>query len=135
LRWPTQDAFQIKARLARWLEPRGLVFNEDKTRVVGLDAGFDSLGFNVRRVGIKPLIRPSTAAVRRIRDRLRSELRSLRGSNAHAVIRRLNPIVRDGLPTTGRRYPAKRFTSWITPCGSSPTSGPPSATPTSRRPG
>ena len=42
----------------------------------------------------KPLIKPSKAAARRIRERLRTELRSLRGSNAQAVIRRLNPIIR-----------------------------------------
>jgi RNA-directed DNA polymerase len=89
-----QDAHKIKARLAAWLAPRGLGFNEDKTRVVTLDEGFDFLGFNVRRYGTKPLIRPSTAAVRRIRERLRSELWALRGSNAQAVIRRLNPIIR-----------------------------------------
>jgi len=29
-----EQAEQVKARLARWLEPRGLAFNEDKTRVV-----------------------------------------------------------------------------------------------------
>jgi RNA-directed DNA polymerase len=32
-----QQAHEVKARLAAWLAPRGLVFNEDKTRVVGLD--------------------------------------------------------------------------------------------------
>ena len=89
-----QDALVIKARLAAWLTPRGLAFNEDKTRVVCLDEGFDFLGFNVRRYRDKPLIRPSKAAVRRIRERLRAELRSLRGFNAGAVIRRLNPIIR-----------------------------------------
>jgi RNA-directed DNA polymerase len=88
-----QDALQIKARLAAWLTPRGLAFNEDKTRVVNLDEGFDFLGFNVRRYSDKPLIRPSTTAVRRIRERLHAELRSLRGSNAEAVIKRLNPII------------------------------------------
>jgi RNA-directed DNA polymerase len=89
-----QDALKIKAWLAAWLTPRGLAFNEDKTRVVCLDEGFDFLGFNVRRYGNKPLIRPSTAAVRRIRERLRAELWSLRGTNAAAVIKRLNPIIR-----------------------------------------
>src|ERR1019366_10428507 len=44
-----QQADQIKARLAAWLAPRGLAFNEDKTRIVTLDEGFDFLGFNVRR--------------------------------------------------------------------------------------
>jgi RNA-directed DNA polymerase len=89
-----QDAAEIKARLAAWLAPRGLAFNEDKTRVVTLDEGFDFLGFNVRRYGGKPLIKPSKAAIRRIRERLRTELRSLRGTNAQAVIKRLNPIIR-----------------------------------------
>ena len=89
-----QQALEVKARLASWLAPRGLAFNEDKTRVVSLDEGFDFLGFNVRRYGEKLLIKPSKAAVRRIRGRLRIELRSLRGSNALAVIRTLNPIIR-----------------------------------------
>ena len=44
-----QQAEQVKARLAVWLTPRGLVFNEDKTRIVSLDEGFDFLGFNLRR--------------------------------------------------------------------------------------
>ena len=89
-----QEANEVKARLAAWLAPRGLAFNEDKTRVVTLDEGFDFLGFNVRRYRGKLLIKPSKAAIRRIRERLRTELRSLRGSNAQAVIKRLNPIIR-----------------------------------------
>ena len=39
-----QEALEVKARLAAWLAPRGLAFNEDKTRVVSLDEGFDFLG-------------------------------------------------------------------------------------------
>jgi RNA-directed DNA polymerase len=89
-----QDALEIQARLARWLAPRGLALNEHKTRVVSPNEGFGFLGFNVRRYHGKPLIKPSKAAVRRIRERLRSELRSLRGTNAAAVIKRLNPIIR-----------------------------------------
>jgi RNA-directed DNA polymerase len=89
-----QEAIEVKARLAAWLAPRGLAFNEDKTRVVTLDEGFDFLGFNVRRYHGKLLIKPSKAAVRRIRKRLAAELRSLRGANAQAVIKRLNPIIR-----------------------------------------
>jgi RNA-directed DNA polymerase len=89
-----QQAFEIKARLARWLEPRGLAFNEQKTRVVTLSEGFDFLAFNVRRYGTKPMIRPTKAAVRRIRKRLHDELVSLKGHNARAMIRRLNPIIR-----------------------------------------
>jgi RNA-directed DNA polymerase len=89
-----QEALEVKARLVEWLAPRGLAFNDDKTKVVSLEEGFDFLGFNVRRYHGKLLIKPSQAAIRRIRKRLRDELRSLRGSNAQAVIRRLNPIIR-----------------------------------------
>lgn len=89
-----QEALEVKARLASWLASRGLAFNEDKTRVVTLGEGFDFLGFNVRRYRRKLLIKPSKAAVRRIRERLRTELRSLRGTNAPTVIKKLNPIIR-----------------------------------------
>jgi RNA-directed DNA polymerase len=89
-----QQAEQVKARLAAWLAPRGLAFNEDKTRIVTLEEGFDFLGVTVRRYNGKLLIKPAKAAVRRIRERMRAEMRSLRGANAQAVIARLNPIVR-----------------------------------------
>ena len=89
-----QQAEQIKARLAEWLQPRGLAINEDKTRIVHLSEGFDFLGFNIRRYGAKLLIKPSTAAIRRLRKRLATEMRRLRGSNAGAVLARLNPIIR-----------------------------------------
>ena len=85
----------VKARLAEWLAPRGLAFNEDKTRIVHLSEGFDFLGFNVRRYpNRKLLIKPSKAAIRRLRERLAAEMRTLRGGNAMAVIARLNPIIR-----------------------------------------
>jgi RNA-directed DNA polymerase len=91
-----QQAEQVKARLAEWLRPRGLVFNEDKTRIVHVgQSGFDFLGFNIRRHRDgKLLIKPSATAVRRLRERLAREIRGLRGSNAMALIARLNPIIR-----------------------------------------
>jgi len=131
-----QQAEQVKARLAEWLAPRGLAFNEDKTKIVRLSEGLDFLGFNVRRYpNRKLLIKPSQAAIRRVRERLASELRTLRGSNAMAVIAALNPIVRGwaayyrGVVSPGCSAP------WIITCGTSPISGPHGATRTSRRAG
>jgi RNA-directed DNA polymerase len=94
-----RQAEHVKERLADWLTPRGLVFNEAKTRIVSLREGFDFLGCTVRqyrhhRQPAKLLITPSQEAVRRVRKRLTNELRILRGSNAGAVIARLNPIIR-----------------------------------------
>jgi RNA-directed DNA polymerase len=90
-----QQAEQVKAQLAEWLEPRGLIFNEEKTRIVHLSEGVDFLGFNIRRYpNGKLLIKPSQAAIKRIRQRLSSEMHALNGANALAVIRKINPIVR-----------------------------------------
>ncbi|MGH3951201.1 MAG: group II intron reverse transcriptase/maturase [Pseudonocardiaceae bacterium] len=90
-----EQAEQVKARLSEWLAPRGLSFNEDKTHIVHLSAGFDFLGFNVRHYpNGKLLIKPSKTAVKRLRARLRAEVRNLYGANSMAVITKLNPILR-----------------------------------------
>lgn len=89
------QALEVKEALAKWLEPRGLRFNEEKTRIVHLDDGFDFLGFTIRRRNNdRAIITPSKEAVRRVRERLRSEVKELHGTNAEAVLRRLTPIVR-----------------------------------------
>jgi RNA-directed DNA polymerase len=133
-----RQAQQVKARLAQWLAPRGLVFNEDKTRIVHLEEGFDFLGFNLRRYrrGGRPgklLIKPSQDAVRRIRRRLADEIRSMRGSNAMALIARLNPIVRGWAACYRGVVFSKLFARWITTCGVSPFGGRAAPTPTTSR--
>jgi RNA-directed DNA polymerase len=88
------QAEQVKARLAGWLEPRGLAFNEAKTRIVHLSQGFDFLGFSIRRYpNGKLLTKPSKEAMRQIRERLSAEATALRGANADALIARLNPVI------------------------------------------
>ena len=130
-----EQAEQVKARLAAWLAPRGLVFNEDKTRIVHLDDGVDFLGFNVRRYRGKLLIKPSKAAVKRIRARLTAEMKALRGHNAQMVLIRLNPIIRGWSAYYRHAVSAGCSTSWTITCGSSPTSGRSSPIRTSRSTG
>ncbi len=90
-----QQAEEAKARLAGWLEPRGLAFNEAKTRIVSLTEGFDFLGFNLRRYpNGKLLIKPGATAIKRFRERLAKEFRALRGYNVAAVLAKIVPIVR-----------------------------------------
>jgi RNA-directed DNA polymerase len=64
-----QEAEQVRDRLSTWLKPKGLSFNQDKTRVVHLDDGFDFLSFSIRRYrtkdGTKVLIKPSMAALKK----------------------------------------------------------------------
>jgi RNA-directed DNA polymerase len=89
------QAEKVKAQLSQWLAPRGLSFNEDKTRIAHLGEGCDFLGFNIRRHrNGKLIIKPSKAAIKRLRKRLADHMRSLRGANAAAVIARLGPLAR-----------------------------------------
>ena len=89
-----EQAEQVKAQLAEWLAPRG--WPSTRTRRAS------STSTRVRLPGVqrpplpngKLLIKPSKAAIRRIRERLAAEVRALRGDNAEAVIARLNPIIR-----------------------------------------
>ena len=89
-----QQAEQVKARLAAWLAPRGLAFNEDKTRIVNLDEGFDFLGFNVRRYPGKLLIKPSKAALQADPGTAAARTAVPARGQCAAVIARLNPIIR-----------------------------------------
>ena len=128
-------AHQARQDLARWLAPRGLAFNEEKTRVVHLDEGFDFLGFNIRRYSGKLLIKPSKDAIKKVRARLRDEMHALRGSNAKAVVKKLNPVIK-GWATYYRTVVSPGLTeTWTTTCGSSLTSGPSTPTRRSREPG
>ena len=131
-----QQAEQIKARLAEWLQPRGLAINEDKTRIVHLSDG-------VRFPGVQhPPLRSQAAdqtehgghqaAPETARDRDAQAARLERGGGPrpaqpdHPGLGRLLP---------GQRCPARSSPGWTPTCGSSPTSGPNTATRTSRRPG
>jgi hypothetical protein len=104
--------------------PRGLGFNAAKTQIVHLNQGCDFLGFNIRRYhGKLPLIKPSDHAVRRIRERLRTEMRVLLGSNAASVLHTLTPIVRGWAAYYRIGSPARCSPRWITTCGSCSTNG------------
>jgi RNA-directed DNA polymerase len=55
---------------------------------------FGTHRFSVRRYRGKLLIKPSKAAVKRIKARLTAEMKALRGHNAQMVLTRLNPVIR-----------------------------------------
>jgi RNA-directed DNA polymerase len=119
-----EQAQRVKDDLTQWLAPRGLAFNEDKTQIVGLEDGFDFLGFNIRRYrNGKLLIKPSKAAVQRIRSRLAAEVKALDGANAAAVINKLNPVIRGWAAYYRQSCPRRSSPPWITMCGGSLISG------------
>jgi RNA-directed DNA polymerase len=93
-----EQAETARARLSEWLGDRGLALNQDKTRIGRVDTGFDFLSSTIRRYhihgGTKVLTKPSRDALRKIRRRNATELRSLRGSKPIEVIATMNPIIR-----------------------------------------
>ncbi|MFF3942977.1 group II intron reverse transcriptase/maturase [Streptomyces phaeofaciens] len=89
-----EEAWTIKDRISLWLKPRGLAFNEEKTRVVNLDEGFDFLGFNVRRYDGKLIVKPSKEAVKRIRGKLREAAMRMRAAPIEKVLAHLNPLIK-----------------------------------------
>src|SRR6266498_2099505 len=93
-----EQAETVAARLGPWLKERGLSLNQEKTRIGRVDAGFDFLSFTIRRYyvhsGTKVLTKPSRTALKKTRQRLAQELRSLRGADPADVLRTLNPIIR-----------------------------------------
>ncbi|MFJ2630001.1 group II intron reverse transcriptase/maturase [Streptomyces sp. NPDC087532] len=84
----------VKSRLEEWFRPRGLAFNEEKTKVVHLEEGFDFLGFNVRRYRDKMITKPSRDAVKRRKHEMQEIIRRMAGSPVARLVHRLSPIIR-----------------------------------------
>jgi len=131
-----QQAEQVQARLAGWLEPRGLAFNEAKTRIVPLSEGFDFLGFNLRRYpNGKLLIKPGAMAIKRFRNRLAKEFARSAGPTSQRYWRKSSRSHGAGPPTTGRWCRLGCSVPSTTTCGSSPISGRAGPTRISRKAG
>ena len=96
------DAEAAQHTLSEWLEVRGLALSPEKTRIVHLTEGFDFLGFTIKhypapktsKSGYKLLIKPSQAAVTRLKEKLRAKWLAHNGINVLAVIAHLNPVIR-----------------------------------------
>jgi len=96
-----EEAEAARRTLTEWLAVRGLALNEEKTRIAHITEGFDFLSFHFqqhprknRGSGYKLLVTPSREAVKRHRDRMRTEWRSLKGKPPAVAIGKLNPIIR-----------------------------------------
>jgi RNA-directed DNA polymerase len=95
---------EAKAIITEFLQPRGLVLKEAKTRIVTVEDGFDFLGYNFRRKPYNPrlnqqtdqdtvlIIKPADKAVRSLLAKVKTELR--RDTGMITVIKELNPVIR-----------------------------------------
>jgi len=67
--------------------------NEQKTRIISIQQGFDFLGFNIRQYRGKCLIKPQRSKVLSFLADIRKWLKKFRAGTAEDVIRYLNPII------------------------------------------
>ncbi len=84
----------IKPTIEKWLLDRGLVLNDEKTKIVSVNNGFDFLGFNIRSYREKCLIKPAKAKVLTILQNIAKWLRKHRSVETKVVIDYLNPLLR-----------------------------------------
>ena len=80
--------------MKKFLEERGLILNEGKTRINNVKEGFDFLGFNIRHFKGRCLVQPQKEKVKDILSRIRTWLKQNKNAKPEAVIQHLNPIIR-----------------------------------------
>lgn len=103
---------KVKPAIEQFLKERGLELSSEKTRISHIDAGFDFLGFNVRRYGGKLLIKPAKSNVLTFLQEIRDVIRMNVSSSTAELLRQLNPKIR-GWAHYYKHAVAKRTFSYI----------------------
>ena len=85
---------KIKPAVEKFLKIRGLSLSHKKTRITHIEEGFDFLGFNLRWMKDKLIIKPAKASVKAVLLKIKQRLREGLHQQSGVVIARLNPIIR-----------------------------------------
>ena len=93
-----EEAINMYQKLKPYLNKRGLTLANEKTKVTHISEGFDFLGFNLRQYktnkGMRLLIKPSKASIKKAMQTIKNVFIQLRGKPVGELIKKLNPIIR-----------------------------------------
>jgi RNA-directed DNA polymerase len=92
---PSREVLEsyVRPKLEQFLGEQGLALNETKTRIVHIEAGFNFLGFTIRRFKGKVLTKPQKEKVLAHTRRLKEMVVELRSAPQDMLINRLNPVI------------------------------------------
>jgi RNA-directed DNA polymerase len=90
-----------------FLKERGLVLSPEKSKITHISKGFNFLSYNFRKYKTKLIIKPSKQSVQEFKDKIKRIFKNFRGVPAHALIRKLNPVIR-GWSNYHKGFCAKR---------------------------
>jgi RNA-directed DNA polymerase len=85
---------EVKPVITAFLAERGLKLSEDKTKITPIEAGFDFLGFNIRKYQGKLLIKPTKDSIKHVIKRLRDTFKANLSAKTGNLIQQLNPLIR-----------------------------------------
>ena len=78
----------------QFMEERGLMLSEEKTKITHISDGFDFLGFNVRKYSNgKLLTKPSKDAMKSFCQKIRTKIKGNKSAKASSMVRMLNYMI------------------------------------------
>ena len=88
-------AEELKVIVSQFLETRGLMLSEEKTKITHIDEGFDFLGWTFRKFKGKLIVKPSKSSIKTMIKKCSTIiLKEGKASTQSDLIRRLNQVIR-----------------------------------------
>jgi RNA-directed DNA polymerase len=85
---------EVKPQVIEFLQERGLELCESKSHIYNINAGFDFLGFSIRKYNGKLLIKPSKTSLKHIKGEIHEIISTHKSVSATTLIVLLNPVIR-----------------------------------------
>jgi len=98
-----------------FLKERGLTLSEEKTRITHINDGFTFLGQHLRKYNGVLIIQPDKEAIKGVIAKTKTVIKAYRGQPAHAIIKKLNPII-TGWVNYHRYISAGKAFAWVDHC-------------------